>query len=282
MIRNVARKYLKSKWYYLKFLFIKPFYFVDIKPKEKVIILPHEGLGDIFSLLPALNYLAVNNDVMILWNKNIWKKLKLFIDISENIECLNFNHNKNYSNTLIDNITVNKNAKLFLLGHYSNFPIYNYPNCFYFQLGVPTEQSLKELSFKPASLDFLPLPHDFSYINLRHSNGSETYLDFPKNYVMSLSDDKILIVRKNIKKQIKLRKNNSLHINLSLAISANSVVCSDAAIYNFLIRNPYHPEILVFTRNHAHFHEPKIYKGIKFDGMVHRIPAKKKKDVESS
>ena len=279
MIRNVARKYLKSKWYSLKFFFIKPFYSINVKPKEKLVILPHEGLGDILSLLPALNYLAISNDVIILWNKNTWKQLKLFIDTSEKIECLNFTHNKDYSNQSIDNISVAKNAKLFLLGHYSNFPIYNYPNCFYFQLGVPPEQALKELSFKPASLDFLSLPNVFSYINLRHSNGSETYLDLPESYVISLSDEKILTVRNGIKKQIKLSKRNSLHINLSLAVSANSVICSDAAIYNFLIRIPNHPEILVFTRNHAHFHEPKIYKGIKFDGMVHRIPAKRKEDV---
>jgi len=126
----------------------------------------------------------------------------------------------------------------------------------------------------------LSLPHIFAYINLRHSNGSETYHGLLDDHVVSLTNDKILIVKNGIKKQIKLTKKQSLHINLSLAIRANLVICSDAAIYNFLIRMPRHPEILVFTRNHAHFHEPRIYKGINFDGMIHRILAKQEKKVK--
>jgi len=116
MIPNVVRRYLKPKWYSLKFLFISPFYSADIRPGDKVVVLPHEGLGDIFSLLSALNFLASKNDVTLLWNKSVWQNLKSFVGVSDKIECLDFKHNKNYSNPSFENLSKKKKPSFFFLG----------------------------------------------------------------------------------------------------------------------------------------------------------------------
>lgn len=68
---------------------------MELKNKSDIVILPHEGLGDLVVLIPALNKLSKRyNKVYIALNRWVQKSIVQIYDFLENITFLNFEHNR--------------------------------------------------------------------------------------------------------------------------------------------------------------------------------------------
>ena len=97
----------------------------ELKSKSNIVILPHEGLGDLVVLIPALNKLSKRyKKVYIALNKWVQKSIVQIYDFPENIFFLNFEHDKSYNLSTESMGELSQFGKLIMLGRYGYDPIF--------------------------------------------------------------------------------------------------------------------------------------------------------------
>lgn len=265
-----------------------PFYFLKIiskkfyKDNHNIVIVPHNGIGDVVVLIPALQYLSKKYEkVFLAIDKYRWLSIKNLFFLNENIIQIQFKPSKNYIISKRKKNFFKKKGQLFLLGEYDFDPIFLYPLSFYYKLLVPSKNSLKNLNINMSHkylLNFQKIIKKigkYKYYNTGTSNSPTIYSSklVVENYVLFKSNLEIEIFFDHCSKIYRLYEYNSLVINIFFAINAEECVISDSVIFNILIRLKTHPNLKVYTRNPFHSHYSKIYP-IKFNGNVFFINKK--------
>lgn len=242
---------------------------------KSVTIIPHEGLGDLISILPALQAIH-NKGVHITLTTDLakWSQVKnAFINVPD-IDVIQMASNLNY--TIPPNILKSRRSDVVPLGFFSNFSfIKDYPYSFYWQLGVDRKVMSNFLYLKSGHYDFL-LPEYFDFIDLETSKGmiGSDYSLFSQNKVISLNNTEIIIDKAGSELHLALDPSVSFHQKVYIALRSQVIICSDAALFNAVIRLPTHPKIIVHTRKHFHTHSTEIYGNCKFDGGIYEFPAR--------
>lgn len=268
---------VKFPIYFLKIIF-KKFY----KDNRNIVIVPHNGIGDVVVLIPALEYLSKKYEKVFLVIDNYrWLSIKNLFFLNENIIQIQFKPSKNYSISKRKKDFFKKKGQLFLLGEYDFDPIFLYPLSFYYKLLVPSKNSLKFLNINLNQKYLLKFQkiikkmNKYKYYNTTTSNSATINRSklIIENYVMFKNSLEIEIFFDNHSKIYSLNDYNSLVINIFFAINAEECVISDSVIFNILIRLKTHPNMKVYTRNPFHSHYSKLYP-INFNGNVFYIKKK--------
>lgn len=248
---------------------------LPVRLDKSVTIIPHEGLGDLISILPALQALH-NKGVRITLAADLakWKQVKnTFMNVPD-LEVIQMASNLTYS--IPSDILKSCRSALVPLGFFSNFSfIKDYPYSFFWQLGIDRQVMNNSLYLQPGQYDF-QLPEYFDFIDLGTSKGmiASNYVAFSENKVISLNNTDIEIDRAGCLLRLALDPSVSFHQKVYIALRSRVIICSDAALFNAVIRLSTHPKIIVHTRKHYHSHSKEIYGNCKFDGGIYEFPAR--------
>jgi hypothetical protein len=262
----------KSRFFYTLHKFIR--YFKASSRSGSVTILPHEGLGDLVAILPALqNLVSKGIGLTLVTDLSKWVQIEnAFINVPK-VNVHDFRADRTYA---IPNFLYSKSGSSFIaLGHYSKFPIVGYPKSFFWQLGVSQKLVSNWLIPKLGEVSF-NLPSAYDFIDLTTSGGvlPSVVPSSGRDTVTSLSDSELLINRGGAEEHVFLDVNASFQQKICVALRAKNVICSDAALFNALIRIETRPNLTVFTRKHRHSHCTEIYKDCRFDGKIYSFPAR--------
>ncbi len=276
-IRHIHRNIeflLKFIFFILKIIYIK--FKVLTNSKEILYILPHEGLGDLVTILPALNELSTRFKIVkIFIRRNAWLALSSSFEIPNNVKPAFFYHNKSYAFSKAREKIISKRTFLIKLGIYDKDPIFFYPNSFFYKLGIFDKKiitkniCLNQSNIKKLDLDLII--GNYEYLNLGTSDTSFQHNINDRPCIESISHDKIILhFGSGASKAVQISK-FPLLTNIILAIRSSRAIVSDAGIFNILIRLNECPRLKVYTRNPLHSHNKEIYK-IPFDGQVYDYP----------
>lgn len=246
---------------------------LGFEQNKDVLIIPHEGLGDLISILPALQELDTKGFNLTLVTERIkWLQIEnSFLNVPK-IKIINFKSNGSY--TIPDFINASQSESLVALGFFSKFPIVDYPSSFFWQLGVSKNLVNKFIELKPLDWQF-ELPDLYEFIDLNTSTGSSEiyYSKNSNNTIQAISNCELIVRNAGIERKIILDENYSFHQKIYIALRSTEIICSDAALFNALIRLEQRPKIIVQSRDHLHSHSKEIYKHCKFDGKKYEFPA---------
>jgi len=248
--------------------------FIAIDKMDCVMILPHEGLGDLIAILPALQNINKSGvKISLLTDISKWTQIEnTFINVPK-VKIIHFNNSGKYE--IPQFLKKSDGSSLKALGFYSNFPVVDYPSSFFWQLGVHQNQVANFLQPKLSDKNFnLPIAYDFIDLNTSKGNASPQFIETNKNTLTSLSNTEILIKCSETVEILILKENSSFHEKICIALKSEKVICSDAALFNALIRFEKRPKLIVHTRKHSHSHCTEIYQNCKFDGRVYEFPAR--------
>ena len=244
--------------------------------KNNIVILPHEGLGDLVVIIPAIIQLSMKYDsVYVALNSWVIKAIQQIYNFKDNVKLIEYDHDKSY---IIDKANLNKLTSyghLIKLGRYGLDPIYNYPNSFFNSLGVALKYVGKNIDFKLEDLntDFF-IPEKYHYFNLQNSNENLNYKNIDasiENYIVFIDVTKIGIGKSMESLSIhNIPENKSLTYNLFLALNSQEIHVTDAGFFNILMHIKTKPIINVYTRPHNHSHNKKLFP-LKYDGSVKKI-----------
>jgi hypothetical protein len=239
------------------------------KTSGKMVILPHEGLGDLIGLINAFFYLSKKEgEITVLCDQDKWAQLVETFEGLEKIKIRHFVGDKSYR---LPTQLFLECDRIFALGHYSKFPIFNYPNSFYLQLNVPKTVSRNKLILKARGCVY-DLPQNFLFVDLLTSTGvKDLKLDGNIAIVRVLDFRTLNVEVAERSYKIYLNPTCCFAEKIHIALKATRIICSDAALFNALVRLESIPSLTVSTRLHKHSHDKKIYKGVVFDGGVHQL-----------
>lgn len=248
--------------------------FVSQVNQDRITLLPHEGLGDLIAILPALMELESRGvDITIVADKSKWTQIEnAFADVPK-VNVLHFISNGSYA---IPNFLSNLSGPpLIALGHYSNFPIVDYPTSFFWQIGVDCDVAANYLKPKLCKVNF-NLPQSYVFIDLNTSKGPLSSECFPSfmNSVTCISNTELLVNESGFERRLFLDADASFHQKIGIALNAEKIICSDAGLFNALIRFEKRPELNVHTRKHHHTHFAGIYGVCKFDGGIYTFTSR--------
>ena len=261
------------KWLYFA---LKTAWIFLFRPAHKsLVIVPHEGLGDLVALIPALNSLSKKHEaIFVLGRKSVWTSVNTVFSLPNNVFLIPFYNPKTYKLSRIRQRCLREKGYLLKLGHFGWDPIFDYPNSFYLKLGLRAHISENKLDFLMPCNTKLPILAPYDYINIStsvdkyHGEGvdSSSYLRFVDSCTVKISSQGVTF-------DLEVNESESLQRNLIYALNARRMILSDAGFYNIIIRLITHPPITVITRPHTHSHNNSIYPN-DFDGGVHEIPCK--------
>ena len=262
---------------HLNFMLHKLFRILTPLQRDRLVtIIPHEGLGDLISILPALQalhdegiYITLATDV------TKWSQLKnAFMDVPE-VDIIKIVPDSNYS--IHPDILNNHISAIVPLGYYSKFGfVVDYPYSFFWQLGIDRKVMANFLCLKPCDHDF-HLPETYDFIDLGTSKGMMTIHDISnsENKVTFLSNTEMIVNQSGSERYLALNPTISFHHKIYIALMSQLIICSDAALFNAVIRMATHPKIIVHTRKHYHSHCREIYVDCVFDGGIYEFPARR-------
>jgi hypothetical protein len=276
MIKSSAKKIIYNFKWHINFLLHKLVRILLSFQRGKVVtIIPHEGLGDLISILPALQTLH-NEGVHITLATDIakWSQVRnTFIDVPD-IDIIQIPPSSNYS--VPKDILKYHRSFLIPLGYFSNFAfIVDYPYSFYWQLGIDRSVMDNPLYLKSCDDDF-QLPESYDFIDLGTSKGvvESDYFSPAENKVIFLNNTEMVVTQPGSKLHLALNPAVSFHRKIFIALRSQVIICSDAALFNAVIRMSVHPKMIVQTRKHSHSHCKEIYGECKFDGGIYEFPAR--------
>lgn len=249
--------------------------FSRFRLNNAIIIIPHEGLGDLISILPALKILDNEGvHITLATDADKWCQIEnTFIDVPS-VDIIQMAPNLDYS--LPSDILRNNTQVLIPLGYFSKFSfIIDYPYSFFWQLGIERQAIANPLQIKPC-LDDFQLPEYYDFIDLGTSKGiiSDDDLSFSENKVICFSNTDVVVNQSGSERHLALNPSVCFHQKIFIALRSQVIICSDAALFNAIIRMPTHPKMIVHTRKHYHSHSREIYGDCKFDGGIHEFPAR--------
>lgn len=266
-------KYLKQIRSYLRLLPHLLRRLMDQRVSGPIVVLPHEGLGDLISILPAIQFLSSKEKISLICDIEKWRQL---VETFEELPEISVRHFVGDNTYKIPSELVNSKENLIALGWYSRFPIIRYPRSFYFQMHVPLDICRRKLKLKPISNKY-ELPGEYIFIDLSTSKGINKQ---ELNKYICKDDIPIIVVNDQNTLRVKtfdhsyniyLNKKRCFCDRVNIAMNAREIVCSDAALFNAIVRLKNSPPITVMTRNHAHSHDKAVYRNCRFDGGVHAI-----------
>ena len=261
-------------------LFVTKVIYVKLKfvtnSRELLYILPHEGLGDLVAILPALNELSAKfKTIKIFIRRNAWEAVSSSFEIPANVKPAFFYHNKSYVFSKTREKIISRRTLFIKLGIYDRDLIFSYPNSFFYKLGIFDNACFrKNISLNKSNIQKLELglfDQNYEYINLGTSNISFKHSINYRPCIESISHDELVLHHEDGTSNTIQIPNYPLLTNIMLAIRSKRAIVSDAGIFNILIRINECPKIQVYTRNPVHTHNKQIYK-IPFDGQVHDYP----------
>ena len=265
-ILKQIRAYIRLLPYLLRYSKAKYF-------EGSIVVLPHEGLGDLIAIMPALQELSTKGKITIICDQEKWDQiLETFEDVP-NVSVRHFIENKTYK---IPTDLYYGNEHLIALGWYSRFPIYKYPQSFYFQMGVPSNICRRQLRLKPTNNKY-DLPDEYSFIDLSTSKGIKCPLPNKDIYghdiptVEALGKNTLRVKTSDKEYNISLDSRRCFCEKVHIAMNARKIICSDAALFNALIRLNIRKPLTVLTRDHVHPHDKVLYKKCRFDGGLHEF-----------
>ncbi|MDA8860564.1 hypothetical protein N9I36_01235 [Planktomarina temperata] len=238
-----------------------------------MVVLPHEGLGDLIAIIPGLQELSKIVPLAIICDEEKWDQIINTFENVPNVSVRHFVEDKTYQ---IPADLCYKNETLIALGFYSRFPIIKYPKSFYFQMGIPEEVSRRKLILKPTRYKY-DLPEEYIFIDLSTSNEMKFSMPNKNKYeqnlptVKSVDNNTLLVTMPNKEYSIRLDQRYCFREKIHVALNSSKIICSDAALFNALIRLKHTVPIHVFTRNHVHTHDNIIYRNCRFDGGLYEF-----------
>lgn len=246
--------------------------------KDMLYILPHEGLGDFVTILPALTQLSPKFKIVkIFIRRNTWEAFSTCFEIPSNVKPVFFYHNKTYVFSKVREKIISRRCLFIKLGYYGWDPTLSYPNSFFYKLGIFDHKTiaqnvtLNKLNIEKLDIDFIN--GSYEYLNLGTSNN--TIFHHKINYrpcIESISHDEIILHHDNLSKSVQISQ-YPLLTNIMLAIRSSRAIVSDAGIFNILIRLKERPRLKVYTRDSesTHSFNKEIYK-VPIDGKVYDFP----------
>lgn len=200
------------------------------KKFDKILIVPHEGLGDFIVIFNALLHLCDRHKVVyIAMRRSIFEQLREIFIFPENLKCIRFNLKKDYHiRQKYLKVLMGYSRLIIKLGYWNDDPVYEYPNSFYDKLGVPLVEATKKIKIRNINSEIRV--DNYSYFNMKTStkNFSEATENLKENTVKYVNLTSIEINR-NLKN---IDPERSLMINLYLALNSKKIYCSDG---DFLI-----------------------------------------------
>jgi hypothetical protein len=246
-----------------------------IQRGKAVTIIPHEGLGDLVSILPALQTLHREGvHVTLVTDVAKWSQIRnAFIGVPD-IDIIQMGPNSSYS--VPQHILKYHRSSLIPLGFFLKFDfILDYPYSFYWQLGVDRSVMTNLLHPKPCNDDFyLPEPYDFIDLGISKGAIDSNYFSSAKNKVIFLNNTEMKVFSPESELHLVLDVGVSFHQKIVIALKSQLIVCSDAALFNAVVRMPKHPRMMVQTRRHYHSHCKEVYGECRFDGGIYEFPAR--------
>ena len=261
-----------------------PFIFIFLYKKNKnknLVIIPHSGLGDLASLIPAFLLLSSRHKLIYLYTNRIYfNVVKEIFNLPTNIYNINYEQNNRFDFILNNHIlnSLRNYGHVIKLGHFANDYIYKYPNSFYLKLGINPKFAIANFDYK----DFVK-ENEYVYINIEDStNSCISEYNFAKIIeILKKNDIKTIYIYGNYLEKAVLKNFNiidlkkikfdtieqSIKYNIRLCMNSTLSILSDAGIYNIIIRLKKHPKLFILTRPHKHSHNNLIYK-IKFNGKI--------------
>lgn len=276
----VLPAYRKLEFFLKLIIFIPKILYIRIKiittSKDMLYILPHEGLGDFVTILPALTQLSSRFKIIkILIRRSTWEAYSSSFDIPNNIKPVFFYHNKSYAFSKLREKTISRRGLFIKLGIYDGDPILSYPNSFFYKLGIFDYETItKKISLNQSNIKKLDLDlinGNYEYLNLGTSNTTFQHTINNRPCIESISHDKLILhYDDEAPKLIKILK-YPLLTNIILAIRSSRAIVSDAGIFNILVRLNERPNLTVYTRAASNSYNKEIY-ALPFDGKVYDYP----------
>jgi hypothetical protein len=273
--RKIVRTSKGVLWSLMPALTIR-FYRARRLRHDSIVILVHEGLGDLAAIAAAIKEASREHRlVYIVSNRNYFNAISLIFQFGDNVKNIRARAGK-YTRYKISN----KRLKVFKrcgylikLGSFGCDPVFHYPDSFYIKLGfnpsLATKKFYVDFSKHPNTLldDFLKrVGRKFVFI----SNGtSEGCLE--TSMIKEISPDYAVIVHSNDLqvKQIarahdisRLNQGDftrSLLNSLYICCIAEYAILSDAGVFNILVRLENKSNLRVIFRKHWHDLNEEIY-----------------------
>jgi hypothetical protein len=243
---------------------------------DSVVLLIHEGLGDLAAMSYAIKNLAEEHKVVyIVTRKNYFKAISLIFKFSDNIKNIPALEGKLkcYGISRKRQKVFARYGHLIKVGIYDYDPLFGYPDSFYLKLGCSPSLATRKIYFD-FSVDANILVNNF----LKHIDKKFVFISngTSKGYMNTLNLNKIdsrlaIVIHSNdsgIKRTERvfdlalLNKDDftrSLLNSLYVSCLAEYAIVSDAGLFNILIRLENKSNLRVIWRRHPHSLNREIY-----------------------
>lgn len=254
----------------------RDFYHELRRRHTSLVLLVHEGLGDLAVMAEAIKKLSGEHAVVyVVCRKDFFKAVALIFGFSDNVKNIPAREGKpkRYNISWRRIRALKRYGYLIRVGVFDNDPVFRYPNSFYLKLGCDFSLAAKKvyLDFSkflnPQLEDFLrQIGKKFLFISTGYSGGA---LKLPSTVKI---DPDLPVIIYSDKSEIKCPQGffdlslfnkgdftRSLLNSLQVCCSAENVIISDAGLFNILAKLENKSNLSVIWRQHVHTLNKEIY-----------------------
>jgi hypothetical protein len=243
---------------------------------DSIVLLIHEGLGDLASMAAAIKELSKQHkEVYVVAQRKYFKAISLIFDFDINVRNISAVEGKTRTHQISTQrlLELKQYGYVIKVGAYDSDPIFRYPDSFYIKVGCPPSLAKRRFPFllskyRSAQLEgFLEqVGQKFVFFSNETSTGCLDSPDLdkiePSKRIITFAD--CLKVR-DAERFYDISKLNNDDFTRSLLNSiytcylAEYVMVSDAGLFNVLIRLENSIDVRVIWRNHPHSLNKEIY-----------------------
>ena len=265
----------KIMWHHFPDL-IRWFYRTRRLRHSSVVLLIHEGLGDLASMAAAIKEASNEHKlVYVVARKNYFNAISLIFQFNNNVRNIPSREGK-FKNYIIPRKRLRvfkRYGYVIKIGLYARDPIFGYPDSFYLKLGYPISLAARKTYFNfsehPNKLldDFLKrVGGKYVFISNETTTGcleTSKIDEIDSKYAIVIFSGDLRINRTDRVHDIaELNKEDftrSLLNSLYVCCLAEYAIVSDAGLFNILIRLENKSNLRVLWRRHLHDLNKEIY-----------------------
>lgn len=243
---------------------------------ESIVLLIHEGLGDLASMAPAIMEASREHEkVYVVARGKYFDAISVIFHFGSNVTNIRAleGKSKNYAISRRRILALKRYGYVIKIGHFDCDPIFRYPDSFYFKLGYRSHLASRKTRF-----NYIDFPNRQLEEFLKHVGGrfvlfsNETangYLDTsrldeigPEYAIITCTSDPRIRKTDRMHDISTLDRKDftrSLLNSLHACYLAEYVIVSDAGLFNILARLENTIDIRVLWRRHPHDLNWRIY-----------------------
>lgn len=267
---------LKAPIWHLLPSFTTSFYRAKRQRYNSVVLLIHEGLGDLASIAAAIKDLSrEHRQVYVVVRKEYFDAVSIVFNFGNNVKNISAieGKTKGYRISADQLRELERYGHVIKVGSYDGDPIFRYPDSFYIKLGCNPSLAKTRFPFdveKHGDISiktFLDrIGSRFIFVANETSSGNLSVDDLdllrPSSTIVAFRSDVVVRGNQKVYDISKLEQKDfsrSLLNSLYACYLAERVVVSDAGLFNILVRLENEIDIRVIWRGHSHSLNKEIY-----------------------